>query len=629
MDAGEVQVDPVHDEFFKMQDLADALVRESIQNSLDARRGRAAVRVRFRFGTGKDALPAAASRQYFGGLREHLDAVGASIHSTIPSEDANVPYLLIEDFGTRGLTGDPAIDPELEGNVETKNDFFYFWRNVGRSNKGEVDRGRWGLGKAVFSVASRIRTIFGLTRRADDQRALLLGQSVLKTHILDGVRKYPYGFFALYERRDGLPLPIENPLLLERFFDDFSLTRVEPGLSVVIPYFREDELSFEKIITSSIGQYFYPITKGDLTVEVQEGNRAETLNGKTITEIAFRYGGTESDGIERLCALARWSLTEAAATRITTAVPAAGAFKWSEELFGESLAPLRDRFESGERIAIRAPLTIKRKKGSAPARSYFDLYLEKDETLPRGEPHFIRRGITIPDVRNNVDKPVRVLVVIEDDALSTFLGDAENPAHSDWSERADKLRELYEHHTSPLRFVKNSAAKVASLLSKPPEGRMSHFLQEIFSIEVPEEAEQAAQSRGHREKPEGGDPGGDQIREYGTTSSITIGRAAGGFVVRGNGSDRLLGSTIKTEVAYRIHKGNPFLKYSPFDFDLTGSELEVETNGVEIRSTEPNGLIFAVSSPRFHVSIKGFDRRRDLMVRALEVPGDASETELH
>ena len=37
MDLGEVQVDPVHDEFFKAQDLADALVRESIQNSLDAR----------------------------------------------------------------------------------------------------------------------------------------------------------------------------------------------------------------------------------------------------------------------------------------------------------------------------------------------------------------------------------------------------------------------------------------------------------------------------------------------------------------------------------------------------------------------------------------------------------------
>ncbi len=55
-----MQVDPVHDEFFKAQDLADALVRESIQNSLDARlsRSRSSVRVQFRFGVGINALPA-------------------------------------------------------------------------------------------------------------------------------------------------------------------------------------------------------------------------------------------------------------------------------------------------------------------------------------------------------------------------------------------------------------------------------------------------------------------------------------------------------------------------------------------------------------------------------------------
>lgn len=179
MDPGEVHVDPVHDEFFKMQDLADALVRESIQNSLDARRGRSPVRVRFSFGIGANELSAEAARQYFDGLRAHIDA--SSLLSTIPREDDPVPCLLIEDFGTRGLTGDPAADPELDEDTAQKNDFFYFWRNVGRSNKGEVDRGRWGLGKAVFAVASRIHTIFGLTRRADDSRALLLGHGTKRS----------------------------------------------------------------------------------------------------------------------------------------------------------------------------------------------------------------------------------------------------------------------------------------------------------------------------------------------------------------------------------------------------------------------------------------------------------------
>lgn len=84
MDPGEVHVDPVHDEFFKMQDLADALVREAIQNSMDARRGRGPVRVRFRFATGREALHADAARHYLHGLREHIEAASATLHSAIP-----------------------------------------------------------------------------------------------------------------------------------------------------------------------------------------------------------------------------------------------------------------------------------------------------------------------------------------------------------------------------------------------------------------------------------------------------------------------------------------------------------------------------------------------------------------
>ncbi len=72
MSRGEMNVDPVHDEFFKAQDLADAIVREAIQNSLDARRGHSTVRVRFRFATGVNALPSSVAAQYLRGLESHL-----------------------------------------------------------------------------------------------------------------------------------------------------------------------------------------------------------------------------------------------------------------------------------------------------------------------------------------------------------------------------------------------------------------------------------------------------------------------------------------------------------------------------------------------------------------------------
>ncbi len=618
MDAGEVQVDPVHDEFFKAQDLADALVRESIQNSLDARlpRSRSPVRVRFRFATGANALHADAVKQYFDGLDVHLAAAARSMHTVLPRAAEAMPYLVIEDFGTRGLTGDPHIDPELEPDPDEKaaekNDFFYFWRNVGRSNKGEVDRGRWGLGKAVFTVASRIRTIFGITRRVDDDRSLLLGQSVLKTHILDGQRMDPYGFFARFEKRNGLPLPIEDRMLLERFVDDFSVMRAEPGLSIVVPYYRDDELSLEKITASVVQQYFYPILRGDLAIEVIDGARMQRITADTIDGLAG-----EDASLARLCTLTRWSLAQKDEDRVQLPERGDAAPRWDENVLDAAqLASLRDRFAAGERLAFRVPILVKRKR-SRPATSAFDVYLESDEALRKPEHHFIRRGITIPDVRVNGDKAARALIVVDDQALSTFLGDAENPAHSDWSERADKIRTLYDHGAWTLRFVKNSAAFLSSLLARPPVGRDRDLLADLFSIEIPEELrDERAPARIPVRASIGVTAG-----ETGA-AGISIAKIAGGFTIKG--SDAPVGRALRGEVAYRVRAGNPFRKHSPFDFDLSdGRDIDMHADGVRLRATSVNAFELVPTAAKFQVSMKGFDPRRDLIVRVVETD-DAS-----
>jgi len=627
MDAGEVHVDPVHDEFFKAQDLADALVRESIQNSLDARvpRSRSAVRVRFRFATGDRALHPDAAREYFNGLEPHLNGAAKTMHTILPRHGDAVPYLLIEDFGTRGLTGDPHVDPELDTDNEDRNDFFYFWRNVGRSNKGEVDRGRWGLGKAVFTVASRIRTIFGITRRVDDDRSLLLGQSVLKTHVLDGQRIYPYGFLARFEGRDALPLPIEDPILLDRFADDFGVNRIEPGLSIVVPYFRDDELSLDRITTSVIEQYFYPVLRGDLVVEILDGARTQRIAADTIDGLS----GADP-AVARLCELTRWSLAQKDEARTFLSERGAAAPKWDEHVLDAAqVTALRDRFAGGERLAFRVPILVKRKR-ARPANSWFDVYLEHDEALRKPEYHFIRRGITIPEVRTSGEKAARALIVIEEQALSTMLGDAENPAHSDWSERADKIRTLYDHGAWTLRFVKQSAAFLSSLVTRAPVGRERDFLADLFSIDGPDEA--AQEDLAARLPP----PGAAGTTEEGTTAAgtqsvsggVTIGRIAGGFTIKST-NPALAGNTFRGEVAYRVRAGNPFRKHSPFDFDLSTDGITVKVDGARLRATGANAFELVPHAPKFQLSMKGFDVRRDLVVRliAAEEANEAPESE--
>jgi hypothetical protein len=613
MTRGEINVDPVHDEFFKAQDLADALVREAIQNSLDARgRGRSIVRVRFRLASGSHALGAEAASRYLRGLEPHLD---------LPSFAA-MPFLVVEDSGTRGLVGDPGEDPELDDHGGERNDFYYFWRNVGRSGKGELDRGRWGLGKAVFPVSSRIHTMFGLTRRADDHRLLLLGQSVVKTHVIEGRRFAPYGFFA-HTGRDDFPQAIEEPQETERFIADFGLERGDSGLSIVIPFPREEDLRFESIVASAIRQYFYPITRGDLTVTVEEHGRKVTINSRTIEDDAT------DPGVARLCALARWSMTVPDDEWIVIPEPAAsGAPKWRDDaLSGDVLDAVRRRFEQSERLAFRIRVPVRRKRGRSVAQ--FDVVLEKDETLRRGEHHFIRRGITIPEVKSARDKPVRALLIADDETLSTFLGDAENPAHSDWSERNDKIRSLYEQGASTLRYVKNAIAQIASMLSTPAAGRAPDLLSDIFSIAIPEDDDSTvAGEQSNRE------PGRSEDLAQGEATAahpgaLRIEPIAGGFTLQGTeknggGSKRWL-----VEMAYRTRSGDPFRKYSLYDFALGRNGVTWKSDGAAVAVARDNRLELAAQRPDFQLTVTGFDRRRDLVVRVSRKDDDAPEAELH
>ena len=202
---GEMNIDPIESEFFSteaLDSMSDALVRESIQNSLDARAGEAEVRVRFMFGS----VGPSVSARYFSDLGPHLGAAGSGL-TQLPDLSGELDYLLVEDFGTRGLQGDPSQseDQALDESIP-RNDFYYFWRNVGHSRKHASELGRWGLGKIVFPAASRINSFLAVTVRADDRRCLLMGQSVLRIHRLENARHYPYGYFGVFDGDFAEPL---------------------------------------------------------------------------------------------------------------------------------------------------------------------------------------------------------------------------------------------------------------------------------------------------------------------------------------------------------------------------------------------------------------------------------------
>ena len=128
MQPGEMNVDPIEGEFFTteaVRSVTDALVRESIQNSLDAAVGDTPVLVRFSHHlnptAGVDSIEL--RNLYIDGLSPHLH----SRHSGLPEAPPLIEplsFMAIEDYGTRGLQGDVRQYDDLDDDIK-KNDFFY------------------------------------------------------------------------------------------------------------------------------------------------------------------------------------------------------------------------------------------------------------------------------------------------------------------------------------------------------------------------------------------------------------------------------------------------------------------------------------------------------------------------
>ncbi len=485
MRPGEINVDPIEGEFFTTEaigSITDALVRESIQNSLDAAQGDGPVTIGFSFaaGPGRSSDPQSVIKTYLETLTPHLEARHAGLEQ-LPSTAENLEHILIEDYGTLGLQGDIRQYDDLDDDVK-KNDFYYFWRNIGRTRKEATDLGRWGLGKTVFQAASRINAFFGLTVRKDDGRALLMGQAVLKIHKAGETRYAPYGYFGVFD--DELALPVEDAAYLETFANHFLIDRNgKPGLTVLIPY-PDKEINAPDCIKSVIKHYFFPILAGRLVVVVNHAGKNYNLNAVSLDDLLKKSRYPESQGMLGLLDLARWAIQQPVDTHYALKEPMTGrAPKLRDHLFEtEDLASLREKFANGNRMAFYVPLTIRRQFSKDLNHSGFSVFLERDETLSKAEDHYIRQGITIPEVTSLKHKGVRAIVSITERDLSAFLGDAENPAHTEWERNSKKFKTRYKLGPSTLDFVKSSPREIVKILTQPQTGRDENLLKHLFAL---------------------------------------------------------------------------------------------------------------------------------------------------
>ncbi|MBN1626672.1 MAG: hypothetical protein JW944_09125 [Deltaproteobacteria bacterium] len=615
MGKGEMNVDPIEGEFFSTEalgSLSDALIREAIQNSLDAAMPDEKVKIAISFSAKDQNLPASSTVSYLKGLKGHLAAKESGIIEPVDL-DSPMDFMVIEDFGTRGLEGDIRED-EDKRTRGPKNHFFYFWRNIGRSVEGATARGRWGLGKTVFQAASRINSFFGLTIRRGDNQKLLMGQSVLKIHRCDGAKHAPYGYYGVFEGDFALPFADEK--IIEQFSSDFNLRRDgESGLSVIIP-FPDEDITPDEIMRAVISQYFFPILSGDLVVSISDRHNEKVLDSESIFRfVSIREFPNKEMAVRRLN-FAKWCIDLPIEKYTLLKEPATGkAPAWDENLFeAEQLNYLRKRFDDEERIALRAPLWV-RKDGEDIQHSFFKIFLERDEALERGEDFFIRDGVTLMGVSSLRQKGVRAVVAVSDKPLSRLLGDSENPAHTEWQERSPKFKGRYDHGVSCLRFVKSSTREIVKLLSRPSEERDIKLLRNLFYLDVRAHNENTGISGKPNEKPGDDGNGTSEPGSMAADRFLVLHRTKQGFRLSARPEARKLPKEIDIEVAYDVRQGNPFKLYSHFDFELNKPPIRASGKGIKASISKSNIIHIVIERPDFQLLLTGFDPKRDLKIR--------------
>ncbi len=621
----EMNADPVQGEFFITSDIVDRLVRETLQNSLDAKNGDKPVRVRFAISSAGKNISGSKTAFYFNGLFPHLKAAGSSFDPSGKS----LSYLVIEDFGTTGLTGDPE-----ETTDRRSNNFYWFFRNVGRSDKGEDKGGSWGLGKWVFPSASRLNAFFALTCR-DDGDSLLMGQSVVTQHTIGKTKHDAYGFFAKIKQDNELQIPFDsksNKKIVETFRDDFGLQRDgEPGLSIVIPFpsggNEEDQtdemdetqqpVQAENIVRSVIKYYFYPIIAGNLVVEVSDSTQVWELNNDNIQSVIKNkslawpsHREINDEDILVLLGMARDSLNIRGDEWVKLKnfpqpwnVP-------TEDILGSSKQNLIDRYQSGKRLYLQIPVQVKPKTPRIMSSSCFQAVIQKDEGVEQGKDYYVRGNLAIQDIDTIKPYPVRAFVHIkENEPLAHLLRNAEEPSHSNWRPHAPRAKAKYVNAPQTIEFVKKAVGKILAVLSQKEEEVQEKAFIDIFFVE---RSKDKPRTEADSDKQAITSPVED-IDHDGRSDLYQIVRIDSGFTVSAPRGESLP-TTIRIRLAYE-NKGNPLTKYSPHDFQLDKSPVKIECTSCRYTAQE-NDLVIRDIDKEFKVVVTGFDLNRDLYIKA-------------
>lgn len=602
------------------RDWLPIFLREVLQNALDARVSKAKqVKVVLSYceldGRGRELINQLVPQ-------EHLQRFVQSVphrHDTIPGI---TDCLVVEDFGTTGLTG-TFDDPDADGPGQNWN---AFWFREGEGGKeGGSGNGGAGQGKITYFSTSGIRTIFTYTVRNDDNLSALFGASSF-------LRDYIYGpehrkwkrdaYWGLWQKRGDqtLALPLCELSAITDFTSCLSLKRTsnETGTSLVIPEPKafDDNVAVQIVLA----EFFVPILRGDLAVtigdvDIDKSTVNALADARLSDERARELDTCTTKGFRDFMSQAIINSSEG---MLVASRSVKSASEIGEDCFQqEQLASLREALESEKMVSVRFTTTVKPKNRES-VNCAVDVHLMLPFGLERPEQAVIRKDLLIGDEpigQGKLRQRARGLTLICDDELSKLLLNAEEATHLRWNARLPRLGEYYKDGPEVVAFVRNAASRLLDVLLNSDQKRDFKLLAKYFSAA----GEPSRNEAKGKKTPKGKQPPTVNDIPPPKPKLLSIEALHDGCRIRPARlaalADCKLPLAVSVEFAYEGLDKDAFAEYDPMDFDVGDASFKLQASGCDVAKRAFNRVEFDVTSQDFDFSLSGFDKNLRLRMR--------------
>ena len=647
--AGGMERASITGEFFSKNTPLESVIREGIQNSLDAHaEGKGAVKVRVYFSDiGATSLPAADYAKYLAGAESHLANPKNGLNNK-PGPDESCVYLVLEDFNTNGLSGNvEERPPESETDPAKLNYHNYFFRESNSSKDNDGKLGSWGAGKATFGRASRLRTAFAYSVRdvQGDQRRFLAARMTLNVHAdADNVRWEPHAWFGLECPEDPTQklrytkTPILEKKFLDAFAKDFNLSRGdEPGTSVVIPYLNlttdDGKAAFNKanLVRVVVRNFLPALLQGDLVVEIATGDGHDKVVldkdsvGKHSSALP-EEPASDDDITKAHYAMIREALSDGfpPARVVTLKNPSHGKAPWLDEpmFSGIDLKEIKKLLQADKPVLFKVPMSVLEKsedgKKVKPVDDEFRVVICRADFPRQVKAVYYRIGLLIGGIRGTPKNTNYAIVTLVDKGpIAKMLVAAEPPSHNEWNQ-TERLKARYDRPGDHIRYVREAAQFILSSVENSDNEADWDLLTDDFGIPDQGGGVEKKQRKPHEKCPVCHQWPCVCPKELPPEAILTVEKVEGektGFRVNMS-ADRVLDAA-KYPFTAVITAFYPPLAWSEYDFRLDDkSTISIEYSGeggVASYAAKDNRLAITVNKPgAFSIEVTGFDKNRDL-----------------